>query len=186
MLWQNKTGQFQRSSMRHRFLVIALMGVSACMPNGTDVFSDVIEPFEVEAELLRGEGPPDADPNACYGRHTTPAVIETITEQVAEPGGTFVTETRARIVEERRELWFETPCQAETDPDFITALQRALEARGLYRGPINGDMTRRTRRAIRDFQAPQGLDSPILSLAAARQLGLSLWDPEMAARGGGG
>ena len=47
-------------------------------------------------------------------------------------------------------------------------------------------MNRRTMRAVRDFQAPQGLDSEILSLAAARQLGLSLWNPELAASGGRG
>lgn len=172
--------------MRISLLIAGLMGLSACMPGGTDVFSDVIEPFEVEPEILRGEGPPDADPNACYGRHTTPAVIETVTEQMADGTGVFITETQAQIVEERRELWFETPCQAEDDPEFIASLQRALTARGHYRGPISGEMTRRTRRAIRDFQAPQGLDSSILSLAAARQLGLAIWDPVLAAGGDGG
>jgi hypothetical protein len=40
--------------------------------------------------------------------------------------------------------------------------------------------------AVRDFQAPQGLDSGILSLAAARQLGLAVWNPELAAGGGSG
>ncbi|WP_330696677.1 peptidoglycan-binding domain-containing protein [Fontisubflavum oceani] len=87
----------------------------------------------------------------------------------------------------RRELWFETPCQAEIrDPDFIASLQRALAARDLYRGPANGVMDARTRRAIRAFQEPQGLNSPILSMAAARQLGLVVWDPVAAAGGATG
>ena len=143
-------------------------------------------------EVTRGMGPPDARANACYGRETTPAVLETVTEQVMiqppqidssgqvlEPA-IFVTETQQRIISERRELWFETPCQADTDPEYIASLQRALAARGHYNGPVNGEMTQSTRRAIRRFQEPQGLDSAVLSLAAARQLGISVWDPELA------
>jgi hypothetical protein len=170
-----------------------LVAAGGCAPPGP--FEDFAAPIvtqETAIQIQRGAGPPDADPEACYGRRTTPAVVETVTEQVmlqppqigrdgavTEPA-VFVTETRQRIVEERRELWFETPCEAESDPAFIASLQRALAARGLYRGSITGTMDRRTRRAIQAYQAPQGLDSPILSLAAARQLGLALWDPSFA------
>jgi hypothetical protein len=182
--------------MRHPVILAALWGgLSACTPATEEVFSAVIQPVETEVQVTRGMGPPDADPNACYGREVTPAVIETVTEQVMlqppqisstgevrEPG-VFVTETRQRIVEERRELWFETPCQAEADPEFIASLQRALAARGHYRGPVSGVMDARTRRAVRAYQEPQGLDSAILSLAAARQLGIAIWDPVLAAGG---
>ncbi|MBY6202501.1 peptidoglycan-binding protein [Maritalea mobilis] len=185
--------------MRYPILLAALWGgLSACTPTTEEVFSAVIDPVETDIQVTRGMGPPDADPNACYGREVTPAVIETVTEQVMlqppqistdgavrEPA-IFMTETQQRIVQERRELWFETPCQAERDPEFIASLQRALEARGHYHGPINGEMDTRTRRAIRAYQRPQGLDSPILSLAAARQLGIAIWDPELAAQGGDG
>jgi hypothetical protein len=186
--------------MRPLILIASIASLGACVPEIPDLrdpFNDPITPFAVETTIHRGEGPPDADPNACYGLHTRPAVIETVTEQVMvtppelAPDGTvarsgvFQTETRQRIVEERQQIWFETPCQLDRDPEFIAALQRALQARGLYRGPINGEMTRRTLRAVQAFQAPQGLDSPVLSLAAARQLGLSLWDPDLAASGGG-
>ena len=81
------------------------------------------------------------------------------------------------VVEERRELWFETPCRSEMTPEFVASLQRALKVRGHYQGPISGEMTARTRRAIRSFQKPQGLDSAILSKAAARQLGLVAYGP---------
>jgi hypothetical protein len=96
----------------------------------------------------------------------------------------FVTATEQRIVEERREIWFETPCEIESDPAYIAMLQRALAARGLYGGAITGVLDAATVEAIRAYQAPQGLDSGVLSLAASRQLGLSVWDPELAARGG--
>lgn len=128
--------------------------------------------------------PPDASPDSCWDKEVTPAVIETVTEKVelepaevlddgtvaAEP--VYEVETRQEIVEERRELWFETPCDAQLTPDFVASLQRALAARDAYSGPITGEMDARTRSAIRAWQKPQGLDSGILSLAAARKLGL--------------
>jgi hypothetical protein len=154
-----------------------------------------VEPVAV---VSRGQGPLNARADACYGRDTTPAIIETVTDQVMlqppqidssgrvlEPG-IFITETRQQIVRQRQELWFETPCAAEDDPVFIESLQRALKARDIYRGQITGVMDTRTRRAVRQFQEPQGLDSSVLSLAAARQLGLSVWDPVAAARGQSG
>lgn len=185
--------------MRHLFLLPGLMALGACMPADLrTAFADSMTAGDSAVEVMRGSGPPDADPTACYGQQSTPAIIETVTEQVMiqppqlssdgrvlEPA-IFVSESQQRIVRERRELWFQIPCEIQArDPDFIAALQRALAARGLYPGPVNGQMTRRTERAVRDYQAPQGLDSPVLSLAAARQLGLSLWNPELAAGDGG-
>ena len=183
--------------MRYSFTLVGLAVLTACGPSLDDPFANASDPLSLEVTVTRGSGPPNANPNACYGREVTPAVVETVTEQVMlqppqigsdgtvrEPA-VFVTETQQRIVEERRELWFETPCQAETDPEFIASLQRALEARGYYSGPISGEMDRRTRRAVQDYQAPQGLDSAVLSLAAARQLGLSLWNPGLASPTGG-
>jgi peptidoglycan hydrolase-like protein with peptidoglycan-binding domain len=66
-----------------------------------------------------------------------------------------------------------------TGTHLTLGLQRALRARALYRGEISGVMDARTRAAVRRLQEPQGLDSGILSLAAARQLGL-LVDPRFA------
>jgi len=134
--------------------------------------------------VSRQPAPPNATPGTCWGQDATPAVIETVTEQIMlQPPeiGTdgsvanqaiYKTETRQEIVKERQEIWFETPCDAQVPADFIATLQRALKARGMFRGAVTGEMDFRTRRAIRQFQKPQGLDSSILSLAAARKLGL--------------
>lgn len=130
------------------------------------------------------EAPPGAAPGSCWGKQITPAVVQTVTDQVlvqpAEIGGDgrvmapaiYRTETRQDILRQRHETWFETPCAATLTPDFIATLQRALAARGHYTGPIDGEMSARTRAAVRAWQAPEGLDSGILSLAAARRLGL--------------
>ncbi|WP_353342965.1 peptidoglycan-binding domain-containing protein [Litorivita sp. NS0012-18] len=128
--------------------------------------------------------PPGAKPGTCWGRHDVPAVIETVTEQIMlQPAevmsdGTvlapavFKTETRQQILRERRETWFERPCDDVMTPEFIATLQRALAARGHYSGAVSGEMSAKTLRAIRAYQAAQGLDSAVLSLAAARKLGL--------------
>lgn len=131
-----------------------------------------------------GEGPPDARPGACYGKDVTPAKIEVVTEQVLVSPAQFASDgaiikpaiydssTRQAITEPRKEFFFEVPCPAVLTQEFITSLQRALKARRLYRGALTGIMDERTRRAIRKFQIPGGLNSNILTMDTARQLGL--------------
>ncbi|MCF6443812.1 peptidoglycan-binding domain-containing protein [Nereida sp. MMG025] len=139
-----------------------------------------------EPEVTRqvGIGPPVAQDGSCWGRDVSPATIETVTNQVlVQPAqvdvagnvrspAVYRTETLQRIVDERKELWFETPCAKDLTPQFVASLQRALKARGHYSGPITSQMDGRTRAAIRAYQRPEGLDSGILSLAAAQRLGL--------------
>ncbi len=158
-------------------LLLTAFGLAAC----TAALPEMGEPDVVQT---LAEAPPGAKPGTCWGKVVTPAVIETVTEQILlQPAevlddGTVVapavykTETRQAIVKERRVTWFETPCAADLTPEFVSTLQRALTARGHYRGPITGEMDARTRAAVRRYQAPEGLDSGILSLAAARQLGI--------------
>lgn len=156
-------------------LLCALCACQAQSPLGT---------AEPGVTRLFQPAPPGAAPGTCWGKTETPAVIETVTEQVlvqptevlADGSVTappiYRTETRQMIVRERRETWFETPCDDVLTVEFVQSLQRALAARGLYGGPPTGEMDARTRHAVRRFQAPEGLDSGILSLATARRLGL--------------
>lgn len=146
---------------------------------------------DLAAELVqRAEsGPPPGEEGICWGNDVTPAVIETVTDQeLAAPAtlaadGTVLTPasyrsvTHQKIVQDRAEVWFRAPCPAVMTADFIATLQRALKARGLYRLALTGAMDGPTRDAIRRFQAPLGFDSPLLTLAAARDLGLVAADP---------
>ena len=128
--------------------------------------------------------PPGAPPGTCWNRTVTPAVIETVTAQeLLQPtevmaDGTvtrpaiYKTETRQQIVREREETWFETPCPEDMTPEFIASLQRALRVRGFYIAPVTGQMDSATRNAVSRYQARDGLDSGILSLKSARDLGL--------------
>lgn len=145
---------------------------------------------EPEIASSNAEGPPNSAPGTCWGRETRPAVIETVTEkELVRPAelnddGTILTEaefdvqTTQQIVENRREIWFETPCPDQVTPEFTKSLQRALEARGLFEAELTGEMDKETRDAVKKFQTKSGLDSEILSLAASRKLGLLPYEIE--------
>lgn len=162
-------------------LAAALLTLSACVPaQHSPAVARLIEPEPIR---IAAQGPPDAAPGSCWGRENLPAIVETETRQTILPGNdntgsspVYRTETRQKILRDRRELWFETLCESALTPDFVASLQRALAARDLYRGPITREMDARTRNAVRRYQKEQGLDSAILSVAAARQMGLVIVD----------
>ncbi len=145
-------------------------------PTRADLAGDLVR--------LDSAGPPEGPEGACWASDTTPAIIETVTEQIIAvpeqrgPDGTvitaaqFRTDTRQRMVQDREVVWFQSPCPAALTVDFIATLQRALKARGLYLRPLTGVLDAPTRAAIRQFQEPRGLDSETLSLGAARELGI--------------
>ncbi|MBM2574828.1 peptidoglycan-binding protein [Jannaschia sp. Os4] len=135
-------------------------------------------------EVLVGEGPADARPDACYSRLVEGAVFETVTvQEVVSPEvrdadgvvtqlAVFREEVVTREVSPRRLSWFETPCAARGDAAFVASVQRALAARGLYGGAVDGVYDAATADAVQAFQAPLGIDSGIISNRAAVELGL--------------
>ncbi len=138
------------------------------------------------ADLLSVE--PAAKAGVCYASDTTPAVIESVTEQVVvtpavqDANGaviapaTFRSITQQKMIRDRKTVYFRTPCPEAWTVDFIATLQRALKARGYYMLPLTGEMDAATKDALRRFQEPLGLDSPVLSLAGARNLGIAATD----------
>lgn len=124
-------------------LLLALAGLAAC---GTGP-----ERRTFAAEVDAGTAiPPSAPPDSCWAVDRGPA-------SPFRPAP---------------ETWFEVPCPQDIDDAFIASLQRALAARGLHAGDITGEMDAATRAAVRRYQLPMGLSSDILSIAAARRLGL--------------
>lgn len=162
-------------------LVLGLV-LLGCGPQGTkpperaDLSGEAIE-------WVPGSEPP-ANPGDCWASDISPAVIETVTEQeiltpevrddagVVTQSATYRTTVRQRIVQERTEVWFRVPCPEDQDAEFVASLQRALKARGYFLLPLTGVQDAATSEAVRRFQAERGLDSPVLSLAAAQELGL--------------
>ena len=120
----------------------------------------------------------------CFATDTTPAVIETVTvQEIATPEArnadgvvvrpaVFRTVVRQNIVRDRQVVRFETVCPPVYTPQFVASLQRALTVRGLYQGPISGNLDDQTSSAIRRLQAQGGLEVGLLTIEAARGLGL--------------
>lgn len=139
-----------------------------------------------ESGVIQGNGlaPAGAAPGTCWGKIPTPAVIETVTEQIlvtpakVNADGSIATlpvyrtERRQQIVTPRTDRWFEIPCPPAFTIEFVSTLQRALQARGLYSGAINGNMDSATRRAVLSVQTAAGLPSDVLSIVTARELGI--------------
>ena len=141
--------------------------------------------LSAEAVRIAGEDPPDGPPGTCWAHDLIPAVYETTTEQsLASPEkrdaegkvvtpATYKSVSRVRVLQDRRDIWFTSPCPEEMTPEFLATLQRALKARGYYLQDLTGVMDAATTEALRRYQADHGLDSPLLSRAAAQQLGVA-------------
>jgi len=153
-------------------ILMAALSLGACVP-------------PVPFERVGRPAPPGAPPGTCWDTVIIPARVETVTEQVmvspaldaVDGAGTqpavFATETRQEITRPRKESYFETPCPDAMTPEYVSSLQRALAARGLYEGRITATLDAKTRAAVRRYQTDIGIDSASLSLRAARSLGLS-------------
>jgi hypothetical protein len=164
------------------FLVLGLAG---CTNTGTS------PPPSTTIRLVPdrdGKAPKAGPDGACWQDATTPAVIETVTEQVLlEPEirdaaglvtapGVYGSQTHQRLVKDRSRVWFRAPCPLDVTVNYLASVQRALKARGYFTGVLSGALDPQTLDAIRRFQAERGLDSPHLSLDTARELGISAID----------
>ena len=163
------------------------LALSGCATQGV-YDGTAVSPTIPAGNLLAGElirsGRPQTGAGECWAEELIPAVIETVTEQIelapAQPASgdrpavpaTFRSQVQQRILSDRSDVWFLVPCPEQMTPEIVATLQRALKVRGLFRGAVTGAVDAATATAVRRYQAPQGLDSPKLSLAAARQLGL--------------
>ena len=176
---------FQKQSMQKAvasslLLVVGLNILSACMDT-----AQVTRTENYAVGSLAGHATLDLTQNTCFESSVTPAIIETVTEQVmlksasvhdngtvARPAA-FRTVSRQEIMRGRREVKFEILCKAVMTPLLISSVQRALIARGFYKGAINGQVDARTKTAIGRYQSVQGLvQTSTLTLQTARILGL--------------
>ena len=160
-----------------RWLLPCLLLLTACgAQHGTGLTAEII--------TVSASKPSDPPEGACWDTDTIPAVIETETvqslvspEQRDDTGqvtsrAIYKSVTKLRMVQDRSEVWFRVPCPDLQDAVFWATVQRALKARGYYLVPVTGIADAETAEAVRRFQATRGLDSKILSLAAAQELGL--------------
>lgn len=175
--------------MRLPLLATAALVLAAC-----DEMPSVTRAESANLYTPAREAPADAEPGTCWDKTVTPAVVETVTEEIlVEPArmsdtGTvqsppvYRSESRQVIVTERQARFVQTVCPADLTRDFVSSVQRALALRGLYGGPITGEMDGVTRDALARFQTDAGIAGPdpeTLTVEAARRMGL--WVVEAAA-----
>lgn len=172
--------------MKFRLILGCILAISAC--DTAKVATPAQSDLGIELVRLKDGGPPPGPDGACWAKDTTPAVIETVTEQVVvsdevrDANGavtvpaSYQTKTHQRMVQDHEEVWFRAPCPEDMTVTFVATLQRALKARGLYLAPVTGEIDQTTQEAVRRFQESRGLDSPTLSLSAAKELGIIATD----------
>ncbi len=136
------------------FLLAAplLMALAACQSTGAELGAT-----RGDTGTQASMSPSISAPDACLARDMVPIAVP---DAIAADQG---------AMEERQ---FAVPCPGQMDADFIASLQRALIVRGYMEGSASGRMDEATAEAVRRYQRPRGLDSTILSLDAARSLGL--------------
>ncbi len=158
------------------FPLLACLALTACLQGG-----------EGGSGAAGRDAPEGAAPGTCWDKTVTPAVVETVTEDVLveparmSPSGTvqsppvYRSETRQRIVAPRQVDWTEVVCPTDLRAEFVASVQRALAVRGYYAAPVTGQMSAATREAIRQYQSQTGLGGPtpgVLTIRAAQSLGL--------------
>ena len=176
-----------RNYGRKLSLLIAALALAGCQETSGDAPKRA-PPKTLLSEISRT--PPAADSKNCYAQITTPPQVETVTDQVQvvpeqrDPKTGEITQpaiyrevSAQRMIEAGKPRYFRALCSSDLTPGFVTMLQRALAARDLYHGRVDGKLDPATGRAIAAYQAPRGLDSPTLSLRAAQELGLYIYTP---------
>lgn len=170
--------------MKFQISLAMVLAIAACTDT-TTVTRDA------DPALLATPTGPNHPPGTCWEKTETPAVVKTVEEDIlVQPAQISSTGTiqsppiyRSKsypvIVKEREETWFQIVCDADLTPGFVSSVQRALELRGLYKGPISGQMDTATRFAVKRYHFERGIetaDPDKLTVEAARQLGL--WTTE--------
>lgn len=163
--------------MRHLIHVLPLALV-ACTGAPS---RDAVAPAEIVVSL--GEIETDVT-GRCFATTAGPTrteivdeLIEVVPEVRAADGNVtsppvYRTVSRPRTVSTGPGRRFETVCPPVYTVPFVSSLQRALLIRRAYDGPITGQYDDATSLAVQMFQRPDGIDSPLLGVDAARSLGI--------------
>lgn len=166
--------------MRHRHSPLLLI-LAACAPQGAGAPDPAAVPAPIVVSL--GEIETDAA-GRCFARAAPPTqtnIVEEMVEVVPEhraPDGTvinpavFRTITRPQTVATGIGAQFETVCPPVYTEAFVSTLQRALLIRRAYEGPITGRYDDATSLAVQRFQQAAAVDSPLLAVSTARDLGI--------------
>ena len=165
-------------TLKHYLWTACAMALAGCQQTASPDVTRVIAPTVITAQDA-----PTGTPGQCYGEIASPVETKLVEQTIKVRDATFDADgneltpaiyrraqTPVEVAGPTRS--FARLCDDQLTPTFVETLQRALQARGLYLGQITGDLDEATREAIRGYQEAQGLDSDVLSVSAAQQLGL--------------
>lgn len=146
---------FMTHRARHnRFLALHIGAVVTLTAMAHAEMASASDPDTTRARIETASLSLPASPNrACWARYSVNG---------AKPANGVIEETAFRV-----------PCPETVNSAFVASLQRALQVRDYYAGPITGRPDAATRSAVHAFQRDNGFDSPILTLDTAQRLGLS-------------
>ncbi len=175
-----------RSGRRRVAAALAALALAACVPGGGAQLGPGAAPSAPDLPLVpRPAGAPEG---SCWVEARIPARYETVTEQrLVRPerrdaSGKVIAPaeyasrrvTRLARPEERRLV--RVLCPPRLGQGMIAALQRALAARGAYRGPVSGALDRPTRAALARWQEKTlGVPLDLPAHETARRFGLVPW-----------
>ena len=120
----------------------------------------------------------------CFARQSAPTETEIVTElvevvpAVKDDNGVvtspavFRNVTRPVTREVASGAMFEAVCPQVFTTPFVSTLQRAMIVRRVYSGEVTGTLDGPTRSAIAEFQGAAGIESDVLAMSVARELGL--------------
>ena len=81
--------------------------------------------------------------------------------------------TKRQMVSPSKVVWKKVVCQSSMGSSTIQGVQRALKAKGLYNGPIDGIFGALTKQAVRSYQKQNGLAIGGLTHEVMKSLGVS-------------
>lgn len=165
-------------------MICAAAGLAACNAIAP------AQPASLPADSVISLGEIETDASGqCYARSAGPTQTTIVTElvevvpAVKDANGVVVTPaifrnvTRPQTQRVGAGPRFETVCPQRLTPSFVETLQRALLVRRAYAGPISGDYDDATSLAVQQFQRGMGIDSGLLAVTVAQDLGLVAIQP---------
>ncbi len=84
----------------------------------------------------------------------------------------YKTITKKKKIAEGYAKWVPVVCKTSINSTMIRSVQRALQAEGFYKGPIDGIWGIESKSAVRAYQRAKGLPVAGLSVATMESLGI--------------
>lgn len=165
--------------MRSALFTLCAFALAACDPQVPQAGN---KPPEILIEM--GEIETDAA-GRCFARDAPPTEVRIVEETVVivpELRDDLGRITRPAVIRSQdgpktfqigNGQRFETLCPQLYTAQYVSNLQRALQARGAYAGAITGTYDQATSVAVRNFQLSSGIDSPLLRVQTGIALGLT-------------